>query len=88
MYMKKNIETKEPILIDVRTPEEYNMGHVPHAINIPLQVLLEEIQTYDFPVDASIAVCCESGGRSGVAQSMLMQKGFTHVVNIGSWRNI
>lgn len=76
------------IIIDVRTPEEYEAGHNPQAINIPLQILSEEIQKYNFALDASIILCCESGGRSGIAQSLLEKQGFTRIVNKGSWRNI
>lgn len=76
------------MILDVRTVEEYQAGHASDSVNIPLDVLIQKIQTENIPKDTSIVVCCESGGRSAYAVHVLEQLGFTHVVNGGSWRNI
>lgn len=69
-------------LIDVRTPGEYAAGHVPGAVNVPLDQLrpdhpvLTELGTED-----EIYVICAVGGRSSHASDMLSRAGY-HVVNI------
>ena len=53
-----------PVLVDVRTPAEYANGHVPLAINIPVDELpgrMDELSAYR---DVSLYVICQSGGRS------------------------
>lgn len=68
-------------LVDVRTPEEYAAGHIPTAINIPLDTIAAT-----FPVekkDARIIVYCRSGNRSGQAQKILFEQGYGDVYNFG-----
>lgn len=76
------------MILDVRTTEEYQNGHVSGSVNIPLDILVQKIQTEQIPKDTQIMVCCESGGRSAYAVMLLEQIGFTQVSNAGSWRNI
>lgn len=76
------------MILDVRTKEEYEMGHVADSINIPLDILSTEIIKQDIPKETPISVCCESGGRSSYAVILLQKLGFTQVTNAGSWRNI
>jgi phage shock protein E len=62
-------------LVDVRTPGEFAAGHIPGAINIPLQQLdsrLGELQ----PMDSAVVVYCRSGHRSGNAARRLKTAGF------------
>jgi phage shock protein E len=69
-------------LIDVRTPAEFAAGHIPGAINIPVQQLdsrLGELQ----PKDAAIVLYCRSGSRSGSAARMLKGAGFAAVHDLG-----
>ena len=71
-----------PIVIDVRTPEEYAMGAYPDAVNIPL----DEIPGRTGELGASereITLYCASGARSAYAQRILVQNGFTNVKNGG-----
>lgn len=71
-------------VIDVRTPQEFNSGHIKGAINIPLDHLdqnVKKIEAYKKP----LIMCCASGMRSGRATSFLKSKGFTEVYNGGSW---
>lgn len=76
------------MIIDVRTQEEYQLGHIPESINIPLDILKDEIVRQHIPKDTPIAVCCESGGRSSYAVMILIEMGFTQVENKGSWRDM
>ena len=69
-------------LIDVRTPSEFAAGHIPGAINIPLQQLdsrLTELQ----PKETPVVLYCRSGNRSGSAARMLKNAGFTAVHDLG-----
>jgi len=69
-------------LVDVRTPGEFGAGHIPGAINIPVQQLgarMSELQ----PKDAAVVVYCRSGHRSGIAARMLKSAGFKAVRDLG-----
>jgi rhodanese-related sulfurtransferase len=68
-------------LIDVRTSDEFALGHAPGAINIPLQELPK--RTSDIPAPDGILYCmCRSGGRSASAVSFLHDMGRTDAVNV------
>lgn len=66
------------MIIDVRTKEEYNDGHVEGAINIPVDVI-EQNDLNGANKSDSIAVYCRSGGRAGMAKAILEKRGFTNV---------
>ena len=74
------------VIVDVRSPAEFISGHVDGSVNIPLQQLAERAKELD-PKKA-ILLCCASGSRSGVAISILKNKGFANVVNAGPWSNL
>ncbi len=69
------------ILVDVRTPAEYASGHVPTAVNIPVDVIGERPPSPD--KSALIVVYCAKGGRASAAAKTLGDLGFTRVVNFG-----
>lgn len=74
-------------LLDVRTPAEYESGHIEEAVNVPLQAL--QAGSMDgVPSDKSgpIVVICLSGGRSAAAQAILKQKGYSKVQNVGGMK--
>lgn len=71
---------KRPLLIDVRTAEEYAKGFIPGAINIPVDELRGKLA--ELPRDREVAVYCQVGQRGYLAARVLMQKGF-QVANIG-----
>lgn len=69
-------------LVDVRTPEEFDAGHIDGAVNIPVQDLparMDELGRKDEP----IVVYCRSGARSGSAKRTLEAAGYTKVVDLG-----
>lgn len=73
-------------IIDVRTPGEFQGGHVKGAINIPLNTLSaneKKIKNYN----TKIIFCCASGGRSGQATAIMKQKGID-CINGGSWLTV
>jgi NADPH-dependent 2,4-dienoyl-CoA reductase/sulfur reductase-like enzyme/rhodanese-related sulfurtransferase len=71
-----------PLIIDVRTTQEFSGGAVPGAINIPLDQLPYHINELG-SLSRDITVYCASGGRSSYAQKLLKQSGFTDVKNGG-----
>ncbi|RMG23466.1 MAG: MBL fold metallo-hydrolase [Armatimonadetes bacterium] len=68
------------VILDVRTPLEYEAGHLPGAVNIPLGRLPDRIGELD-PSKRTL-VYCQSGGRSAIATSLLLQHGFRSVINL------
>jgi phage shock protein E len=72
-------------LVDVRTEAEYNSGAIPSAINIPYDVIADNLPTEDR--SARIIVYCRSGSRSGIASETLKDLGFTNVLDFGAVNN-
>ncbi|MFZ5440125.1 MAG: rhodanese-like domain-containing protein [Myxococcota bacterium] len=69
------------LLLDVRTPAEFVSGHVPSALNIPVQELPQRIREVG-PTTRPVVVYCRSGGRSAAATQILKQAGY-QVKDIG-----
>jgi phage shock protein E len=75
------------IVIDVRTPQEFDQGKVPESINIPIDRIAanaERIKNMNRPV----VFCCASGARSSNAVTIMKQKGMKEVYNGGSWIDV
>ncbi len=73
-------------IIDVRSPMEFQGGHVNGSVNIPIERFaqhLDELKTFE----NTIVVCCASGGRSFMAYQYLQQNGFTNIHDAGPWQN-
>lgn len=70
-------------LVDVRTPEEFASGHLPGAINIPVQDLPGRAAEIG-AVTERVVVYCRSGNRSARAARLLKEAGFTAVLNGGA----
>jgi NADPH-dependent 2,4-dienoyl-CoA reductase/sulfur reductase-like enzyme/rhodanese-related sulfurtransferase len=68
------------ILVDVRTPQEYANGHIPGAVNVPVDELRSRLG--ELPRDREVAVYCQVGQRGYLATRILVQAGFK-VANIG-----
>jgi rhodanese-related sulfurtransferase len=69
-------------LLDVRSPEEYAHGHLPGALNVPVQELDRRLAEVG-PADRDLVVYCRSGHRSARATEILRQHGFSKVHNLG-----
>ena len=71
------------LIVDVRTPQEYAEGHIPHAINVPLDTIRTNPPA-ELPDKAQmIFVYCRSGARSMTASNKLAQMGYTNIVEMG-----
>ncbi|MFC4770027.1 rhodanese-like domain-containing protein [Effusibacillus consociatus] len=73
-------EKKEIVLLDVRQPEEYESGHIPGAVLVPLGELESRIEELD--KDKEYFVICRSGRRSVMACHLLSEHGFTKLFNL------
>ncbi len=69
-----------PLVLDVRTPREYEAAHLPEAVNIPVDEIRDRVG--EIPADRTIAVHCAAGYRSYVAQQILLNFGRRNVLNI------
>jgi rhodanese-related sulfurtransferase len=77
---------KGAVIVDVRTPGEYQGGHIKGSKNIPLNVLsekMEEIKKWNKPVIS----CCASGMRSAQATSILKNNA-VDAMNGGGWSSL
>lgn len=82
--IKEIVENKEYVIIDVRTKEEYNTGHIKESINIPYDEIDENIE---IAKEKILFVYCRSGNRSKIAQETLTQLGYV-VHDLGAYNNI
>ena len=73
-------------IIDVRSPAEFQSGHIKGAINIPLQSLDKNLAK--IKKDKPVITCCASGMRSSSAKSILKAKGYNEVHNGGGWTTL
>lgn len=74
---------KDAFLVDVRSPLEYESGHVKGSINIPLDQIPQKLSL--LKNKENIIVFCRSGNRSSQAKKMLEKLGFKNVENGGTW---
>jgi rhodanese-related sulfurtransferase len=76
-----------PIVLDVRTREEYARGHVPGAINVPHDELAGRLAEIPGDTSQEIVVHCQSGRRAGMAEDVLREHGYTHLRDLtGHWQ--
>lgn len=76
---KKLAETVNPVILDVRTPNEFRAGYIKGAILIPLQQLESRLKEIDAHKNRDILIYCRSGNRSVVAAQILINNGFAKV---------
>ena len=71
------------IILDVRTQEEYDEGHIPGAILIPYTQIAEKAEEVLTDKDQLILVYCRSGRRSRIAAEALAELGYTNIKEFG-----
>lgn len=75
------------VVIDVRTPEEYQSGHIEGAININYTGIGSEIEKFVPDKNTVIHLYCGSGRRAGIAKDTLEEMGYTNVINEGGFED-
>lgn len=84
--IKQIVNDTSTIIIDVRTPEEFNEGHIETSVNMPLQTLEDSfLSLKDYK---NIVIVCKSGKRAEKAKTFLTLQGFTNVYNAGGWQTL
>ena len=72
------------IVLDVREPDEYDAGHIPGAVLLPVDLIDEEHAAEIIPAKESVVlVYCHSGNRSKTAAAALAELGYTQVYEFG-----
>ncbi len=72
----------DPLVIDVREPEEFAAGHVDGSINVPPdQLLVGAPQLTYVPKDTPLLLYCKTGARSNSAMHILSNLGYTNLTN-------
>jgi len=72
-------------VLDVRSEGEFRGGHLPEAVNIPLDRLRDEVVRLGPDKDQPLLLHCLSGTRSGMGKRMLKKMGYRNVFNLGSY---
>jgi phage shock protein E len=75
------------VIVDLRTAYEYDQGHIPRSLNIPIDRLpfnIDRLRGLDKPV----ILCCATGGHCWEAASILREAGFHRVINGGDWQSL
>lgn len=89
--LKKEIEAKSKyVLLDVRTAGEYERGHLPESIHLPVDEVDQKIENIIADKNAKIYVYCLSGSRSVMAVDVMIKKGYKNVYDVDhgllAWR--
>jgi rhodanese-related sulfurtransferase len=74
------------VIVDVRSPGEFQGGHIKGSINVPLQSIQSSLGK--IPKNKTIITCCASGMRSASAKSILTSAGYADVHNGGGWMSL
>lgn len=81
---KEMMDTQEVIILDVREQDEYDSGHIPDAVLLPVGTIDEDAAAAVIPEkDSTVLVYCRSGNRSKTASSALVELGYTNIYEFG-----
>ena len=81
---KEMMDSHELILLDVREQDEYDSGHIPGAVLLPVGTIDEDTAAEVIPgKDSTVLVYCRSGNRSKTASSTLAELGYTNIYEFG-----
>lgn len=70
------------VILDVRSAEEFDRGHVPNAIHIPYDELPSRLGELGEDTETPVVVYCESGKRADIAGATLLEAGWTNVSHL------
>jgi len=94
IFYQMLIREKNPQIIDIRTPQEYQAGHIKNAvlINFYDPDFAQNVEKAGLDKNKPIYIYCRSGSRTGHSIKIFQQLGFKHVVNLGyglnEWRRL
>ena len=74
------------VIIDVRSPQEFDRGHIKGSKNIPVNIIQREVNSLR-KLNKPVITVCQSGARSSMAKSVLKAAGI-EVYNGGSWNGL
>ena len=81
---KEMMDSQEVIILDVREQDEYDSGHIPGAVLLPVGSIDEDTAAEVIPeMDSTVLVYCRSGNRSKTASSALAELGYTNIYEFG-----
>ena len=81
---KEMMDTQAVIVLDVREQDEYDSGHIPGAVLLPVGTIDEDTAAEVIPEkDSTVLVYCRSGNRSKRASSALAKLGYTNIYEFG-----
>lgn len=86
MNLTELAKSSKTSIVDVRTTEEFKSSRIENSINIPLNLISENIET--LKKMQPIVLCCAAGVRSGQAVEFLKFNGLDQVYNGGSWQDV
>ena len=73
------------VLVDVRTQDEFDQGHLDGALLIPYDEIARRASELGDSRERTIVLYCRTGNRSGKAKGTLDELGYTHVINAGGY---
>ncbi len=76
------------MLVDVRRPDEFALGHLNSALNIPHEDAERRLAEFGTDKDREIVVYCRSGKRAAIVQEILAKAGYSHVSNAGGYEEL
>ncbi len=75
------------VIVDVRSKNEYSAGHIKGSVNIPVEMLRDNLNKIK-DTNKTIITCCATGMRSSSAKSILRSNGYSSVYNGGGWQSL
>ena len=85
---KEMMDTQEVVILDVREQHEYDSGHIPGALLLPVGTITNDTATAVIDeLDTVVLVYCRSGNRSKTASQALVDLGYTNVYEFGGINN-
>ncbi len=74
------------LIVDVRSPEEFQSRHFPGALHLPLGMSEEQVRKELPDLEQALLLHCLSGTRSSIARGKMKRMGYKRVFNLGSYR--
>ena len=81
---KEMMDTQEVVVLDVREQDEFDAGHIPGAVLLPVGAITKETAAAIIPkLDSVVLIYCRSGNRSKTASQALVDLGYTNIYEFG-----